>query len=96
MSENDPKTAEPISLDELDSAAGGAANAGIDEVNGTVEEALPNALFQVDLENGNRVRAHVWGKLRMSYIRILPGHRVTVQLNPDDPSWARIVWRFKS
>jgi translation initiation factor IF-1 len=96
MSENDPKTAEPISLDELDSAAGGAANAGIVEVNGTVVEALPNALFQVDLENGKRVRAHVWGKLRMAYIRILPGHRVTVQLNPDDPSWARIVWRFKS
>ena len=96
MSETDPKTAEPISLDELDSAAGGAANAGIVEVNGTVVEALPNALFQVDLENGNRVRAHVWGKLRMNYIRILPGHRVTVQLNPDDPSWARIVWRFKS
>lgn len=66
------------------------------EVEGRVVEALPNAMFQVELENGHRILAHVSGKLRMNYIRILPGDKVTIELSPYDLTRGRIVWRGKS
>ncbi|ACM60816.1 bacterial translation initiation factor 1 (bIF-1) [Caldicellulosiruptor bescii] len=65
------------------------------ELEGTVVEALPNAMFQVQLDNGHKVLAHVSGKLRMNFIRILPGDRVVVQLSPYDLTRGRIVWRSK-
>ena len=66
------------------------------EAEGKVVEALPNAMFHVELENGHRILAHVSGRLRMHYIRILPGDRVTVELSPYDLTRGRIVWRGKS
>jgi len=65
------------------------------EVEGTVVEALPNAMFQVELENGHRVLAHISGKLRMNFIRVLPGDRVTIELSPYDLTRGRITWRAK-
>ena len=65
------------------------------EVEGTVVEALPNAMFQVELENGHVVLAHVSGKIRMNFIRILPGDKVTLELSPYDLSKGRIIWRDK-
>lgn len=65
------------------------------EVEGTVIEALPNAMFRVELANGHKVLAHVSGKIRMNFIRILPGDRVTVELSPYDLTRGRIVYRFK-
>ena len=65
------------------------------EVEGTVVEALPNAMFQVELENGHKVLAHISGKLRMNFIRILPGDKVTVELSPYDLARGRITWRGK-
>lgn len=65
------------------------------EVEGTVVEALPNAMFQVRLENGHVVLAHVSGKIRMNFIRILPGDKVTVELTPYDLKRGRITYRFK-
>lgn len=65
------------------------------EVEGTVIEALPNAMFQVELENGHRILAHISGKLRMHFIRILPGDKVTIELSPYDLSRGRITWRAK-
>ena len=65
------------------------------EITGKVLEKLPNAMFQVELENGHQVLAHISGKLRMNYIRILPGDRVTVELSPYDLNKARITWRNK-
>jgi translation initiation factor IF-1 len=65
------------------------------EVEGTVVEPLPNAMFTVELENGHRVLAHVSGKIRMNFIRILPGDKVTVELSPYDLTRGRIVSRFK-
>jgi translation initiation factor IF-1 len=65
------------------------------EVEGTVVEALPNAMFQVELDNGHKVLAHLSGKLRMNFIRILPGDRVTVELSPYDLTRGRITWRLK-
>ncbi|MBI2943158.1 MAG: translation initiation factor IF-1 [Candidatus Wallbacteria bacterium] len=65
------------------------------EVEGKVKEALPNALFSVELNNGHMVLAHISGKMRKFYIRILPGDRVTVELSPYDLSRGRIVYRFK-
>ena len=65
------------------------------EIEGTVVEKLPNAMFQVELENGNQVLAHISGKLRMNYIRILPGDKVTIELSPYDLSKGRIIWRDK-
>jgi translation initiation factor IF-1 len=66
------------------------------EVEGTVVESFPNAMFQVELENGHRVLAHISGKLRMNFIRILPGDKVTIELSPYDLTRGRIVWRGKS
>ena len=65
------------------------------EVEGTVVEALPNAMFQVELENGHRILGHISGKLRMNFIRILPGDKVTVELSPYDLTRGRITWRGK-
>lgn len=65
------------------------------EVEGTVIEALPNAMFQVELENGHKILAHISGKLRMNFIRILPGDKVTVELSPYDLTRGRITWRAK-
>lgn len=65
------------------------------EVQGTVLEALPNAMFQVELENGHTILAHISGKIRMNFIKILPGDRVTVELSPYDLSRGRITYRFK-
>ena len=65
------------------------------EVEGTVLEALPNAMFQVELENGHKILAHISGKLRMNYIRILPGDKVTIELSPYDLTRGRITWRAK-
>ena len=63
------------------------------EVEGVVKERLPNAIFIVELENGHDVMAHISGKLRMNYIRILEGDRVTVELSPYDLTKGRITWR---
>jgi len=65
------------------------------ELEGTVVEPLPNAMFRVELENGHVVLAHISGKMRMHYIRILPGDKVTVELSPYDLSRGRITYRFK-
>ena len=65
------------------------------EIDGVVQEALPNAMFEVELENGHRVLAHISGKMRMHYIRILPGDKVTVELSPYDLTRGRITYRFK-
>jgi translation initiation factor IF-1 len=65
------------------------------EVDGKVLEALPNAMFQVELENGHVVLAHVSGKIRMNFIRILPGDKVTIELTPYDLTRGRITYRFK-
>ena len=65
------------------------------EIEGTVVERLPSAMFQVELENGHQVLAHISGKLRMNYIRILPGDKVTIELSPYDLTKGRIIWRDK-
>ncbi|RJQ31384.1 MAG: translation initiation factor IF-1 [Peptococcaceae bacterium] len=65
------------------------------EVEGIVVEPLPNAMFRVELQNGHKVLAHVSGKIRMNFIRILPGDRVTVELSPYDLTRGRIVYRYK-
>lgn len=65
------------------------------EVEGTVVEPLPNAMFRVELSNGHKVLAHVSGKIRMHFIKILPGDKVTVQLSPYDLTRGRITYRFK-
>ncbi len=66
------------------------------EVEGTVIETLPNATFRVELANGHKVLAHISGKLRMHYIRILPGDKVTVEICPYDLKRGRITWRGKN
>ena len=65
------------------------------EVEGTIEEALPNAMFRVTLENNHKVLAHVSGKIRMNFIRILPGDKVKLELSPYDLSRGRITFRLK-
>lgn len=65
------------------------------EVEGSILEALPNAMFRVELENGHRVLAHISGKMRMHFIKILPGDKVTVELSPYDLTRGRIVYRTK-
>ena len=63
------------------------------EIEGIVLEALPNATFQVDIGNGHKILAHISGKLRMNFIRILPGDKVTIQMSPYDLTKGRITWR---
>ena len=65
------------------------------EIEGTVVEKLPNAMFQVELENRHKVLAHIGGKLRMNYIRIITGDKVTLELSPYDLTKGRIIWRDK-
>ena len=65
------------------------------EAEGTVVDALPNAQFWVELQNGSRILAHISGKLRMNYIRILPGDRVVVEISPYDLTRGRITYRYK-
>jgi translation initiation factor IF-1 len=65
------------------------------QVEGTVVEPLPNAMFRVQLENGHKVLAHISGKMRMHFIKILPGDKVTVELSPYDLTRGRIVYRYK-
>ncbi len=65
------------------------------QVEGKVIETLPNAMFRVELDNGHKVLAHISGKMRMHYIRILPGDRVTVELSPYDLTRGRVIYRSK-
>ncbi|MBQ8536773.1 MAG: translation initiation factor IF-1 [Clostridia bacterium] len=65
------------------------------EMEGHVIEALPNAMFQVELPNGHRIMAHISGKMRMNFIRIYPGDKVTIELSPYDLTRGRITWRSK-
>jgi translation initiation factor IF-1 len=65
------------------------------EAQGTVAETLPNAMFRVQLDNGHKILAHISGKMRMNFIRILPGDKVTVELSPYDLTRGRITYRFK-
>ena len=71
------------------------SKADVIEVEGKVVEKLPNAMFQVELPNGHKILAHISGKLRMNFIRILPGDKVTVQMSPYDLTRGRITWRSK-
>ena len=95
MGENGLSNNAELNLDDLDVVAGGAGGANCDEFDGQVAAALPNAMFQVQLDNGNSVTCHISGQLRMNYIRIQPGNRVRVQTSPGDPSRGRIVYRYK-
>jgi translation initiation factor IF-1 len=71
------------------------AKEGVIEVEGIVTEALPNTMFKVKLENGHEILAHISGKLRMNYIKILPGDKVKIELSPYDLTKGRITWRAK-
>ena len=71
------------------------SKADVIEIEGTVVEKLPNAMVQVKLENGHQVLTHISGKLRMNFIKILPGDKVTLELSPYDLSKGRIIWRDK-
>lgn len=71
------------------------SNKDVIEVEGIVKDALPNTIFIVELENGHQITAHISGKLRMNYIRILPGDKVTVEISPYDLTKGRITWRKK-
>ena len=74
---------------------GGGAKKEAIEVEGTVIESLPNAMFRVELPNGHKVLAHISGKMRVHYIKILPGDRVLIELSPYDLTRGRITYRFK-
>ena len=71
------------------------SKADVIEIEGTVVEKLPNAMFQVELPNGHMILAHISGKLRMNFIRILPGDKVTLEMSPYDLTRGRITWRSK-
>ena len=71
------------------------SKADVIEVEGIVVEKLPNATFQVEFENGHKILAHISGKLRMNFIRILPGDKVTIEMSPYDLTKGRIIWRDK-
>ena len=71
------------------------AKSDVIEIEGTVSEKWPNTMFQVELENGHKVLAHISGKLRQNFIRILPGDKVTVEVSAYDPTRGRITWRGK-
>ena len=74
--------------------AGFMSKGDLIEAQGTIVETLPNAMFRVDLENGHRVLAHISGKMRMHYIKILPGDKVTLEISPYDLTRGRITYRF--
>lgn len=71
------------------------SKADVIEVEGKVVEKLPNAMFSVELPNGHQILAHISGKLRMNFIRILPGDKVTIEMSPYDLTKGRIIWREK-
>ena len=95
MSENELSNNAELNLDDLDVVAGGAGGSNCVEFDGQVTDALPNAMFQVQLDNGSSVTCHVSGQLRTNYVRIQPGDRVRVQTNPSDPSRGRIINRYR-
>ncbi len=72
-----------------------ASKDGASEIEGSVAEALPNAMFRFELTNGHKILAHISGKMRKNYIRILPGDRVIVELSPYDLTRGRIIYRYK-
>lgn len=72
-----------------------AEDKGTIEVEGKVVEPLPNAMFRVELENGHKILCHISGKMRMNFIRILPGDKVTIELSPYDLTKGRIIYRYK-
>ena len=80
---------------DTDEVRGHAQKDGAIELEGTITESLPNAMFRVELDNGHKVLAHISGKMRMHYIRILPDDRVVVELSPYDLTRGRIVYRYK-
>ena len=80
---------------QLRSIITGKANRDLIEIEGKVVEKLPNAFFKVELENGHQILATISGKLRMNFIRILPGDKVTIELSPYDLTKGRIIWRDK-
>ena len=84
-----------LGIDELDVVAGGAAGADAVELEGSVIEALPYAMFQVQLDDGTTAMCNLSGQLRMNYIRVVAGDRVRVKMDSGDPSRGRIVWRSK-
>lgn len=73
----------------------GVSKSDVIEVEGVVTESYPNAMFEVELPNGHKILAHVSGKMRMNYIRIYPGDKVTIELSPYDLTRGRITWRSK-
>jgi len=75
---------------------GNLSKTDVIEVEGVVTDSFPNAMFEVQLENGHKILAHISGKLRMNFIRILPGDKVTVELSPYDLQRGRITWRAKN
>jgi len=85
----------PRRVDTTSEGTRSVAKEDVIEVEGTVIEPLPNAMFRVELENGHKVLAHISGKMRMHYIRILPGDRVRVELSPYDLTRGRVVYRYK-
>ena len=95
MSENELPSNAELDLDDLDVVAGGAGGANTVELDGQITSALPNAMFQVQLDDGNSGMYPVSGQLRMNYVRIQPGDRVRVQTRSGDPSRGRIVYRYK-
>ena len=74
----------------------GVSKSDVIEVEGVVTESYPNAMFEVELPNGHKILAHVSGKMRMNYIRIYPGDKVTIELSPYDLTRGRITWRSKN
>ena len=90
-----PETPTPNTRQAIAKRGGYAKKDGAIEIEGTVVESLPNAFFRVELDNGHKVLAHISGKMRMHYIRILPDDRVVVELSPYDLSRGRIVYRYK-
>ena len=94
MRENESSNHTELGFDELDVVAGGATKAGAVELDGQVVEALPNSMFQVQLDDGKTVMCHLSGQLRMHYTRIVVGARVKVEINSSDPSQDRIILRY--
>ena len=90
-----PDTTDDARLLDLETTEFMAKKDGVLELEGTVVESLPNAMFRVELENGHKVLAHISGKMRQHYIRILPEDRVVVELSPYDLTRGRIVYRYK-
>ena len=84
-----------LSLNDLSSEGALLTKEDVIDLEGTVLEALPNAMFRVELENGHKILAHISGKMRMHYIKILPGDKVTVELSIYDLNRGRITYRFK-